>query len=93
MEFARLVLNDPDWDADAIQGVIDSKQTKNVNLSEPLPVLILYWTVNPITEDGTLDFLPDVYDRDDRILKALEAPFKFVPPDDYSSRLDELDTD
>jgi murein L,D-transpeptidase YcbB/YkuD len=93
MEFARLVLNDPKWDADAIQGVIDSKQTKNINLKEPLPVLILYWTVNPITEDGSLEFLPDVYDRDDRILKALEAPFKFVPPDDFSSRLDELNTD
>jgi len=82
MEFARLVLDDPDWDDAAIQGVLDTGQTKTVYLNEPLPVFILYWTVDPLTEDSVPRFLPDVYDRDGKILKALEAPFRFVPPDD-----------
>ena len=87
-EFARLVLNDEQWDDAAIQGVVDAKETKTVYLHEPLPVLILYWTVNPITENGVPEFLADVYDRDDRVLKALEAPFRVVLPDNLPSWLE-----
>ncbi len=88
MEFARLVLNDDKWDDAAIQNVIDSAETKTVFLKEPLPVLILYWTVNPLTKNGTPEFLADVYDRDDRVLRALSAPFKVVLPDDLESWLE-----
>ena len=91
MEFARLVLDDPDWDDVAIQSVLDTGQTKTVYLNEPLKVLILYWTVNPITEDGTPEFLPDAYDRDDRVLQALEAPFRFVAPEDLPAWIAEQD--
>lgn len=89
MEFARLVLDDPDWDDAAIQSVIETGQTKTVYLNEPLPVFILYWTVDPLTEDGVPRFLPDVYDRDDRIFTALEAPFRFEPPDDLPAWIEE----
>ena len=89
MEFARLVLDDPDWDDAAIESVIDTGQTKTVYLNEPLPVFILYWTVDPLTEDGKPAFLPDVYDRDDRIFTALEAPFRYVPPDDMPEWIEE----
>ena len=88
MEFARLVLNDEEWDDAAIQDVIDSKVTKTVYLKEPLTVLVLYWTVNPITEKGVPEFLADVYDRDDDVLRALEAPFRVVLPDDMPSWLE-----
>jgi murein L,D-transpeptidase YcbB/YkuD len=87
-EFARLVLNDDQWDDAAIQDVVNSKQTKTVYLKEPLPVLVLYWTVNPITKKGTPEFLADVYDRDDRVLRALEEPFRAVLPDDMPSWLE-----
>jgi murein L,D-transpeptidase YcbB/YkuD len=87
-EFARLVLNDDKWDAAAIQDIINSKQTKTVYLKEPLPVLVLYWTVNPITEKGAPVFLADVYDRDDNVLKALEAPFRAVLPDNIATWLE-----
>lgn len=89
MEFARLLLDDPDWDDAAIQSVIETGQTKTVYLNEPLPVFILYWTVDPLTEDGVPRFLPDVYDRDDRIFTALEAPFRFEPPDDLPAWIEE----
>jgi murein L,D-transpeptidase YcbB/YkuD len=69
MEFARLVLDDPDWDDAAIQSVIETGQTKTVYLNEPLPVFILYWTV--------------------RIFTALEAPFRFEPPDDLPAWIEE----
>jgi murein L,D-transpeptidase YcbB/YkuD len=87
-EFARLVLNDEQWDDVAIQGVVDSKETKTVYLKEPLPVLVLYWTVDPITENGVPEFLADVYDRDDRVLRALEGPFRVVLPDNLPSWLE-----
>jgi len=88
MEFARLVLDDPDWDDAAIEKVIESGKTKTVYLNEPLPVMIIYWTVIPVTEDGPR-FLPDVYDRDGTVLNAFEAPFRFVPPEDLSTLLEE----
>ena len=88
MEFARLVLDDPDWDDAAIQGVLETGQTKTVYLNEPLPVFILYWTVDPLTEDGVPRFLPDVYDRDGKIFTALDAPFRFVQPDDAPAWVD-----
>jgi murein L,D-transpeptidase YcbB/YkuD len=50
--------------------------------------LVLYWTVNPITEKGATVFLADVYDRDDNVLKALEAPFHVVLPDDIATWLE-----
>jgi murein L,D-transpeptidase YcbB/YkuD len=87
-EFARLVLNDDKWDDAAIQDVVDSKQTKTVFLKEPLPVLVLYWTVDTITTKGAPEFLADVYDRDDRVLRALQAPFRVVLPDNMPSWLD-----
>ena len=88
MEFARLVLDDPDWDDAAIQSAIETGKTRTVYLNDPLPTFILYWTVDPLTEDGVPRFLPDVYDRDDRILTALDAPFRFVPPDDLPGWLE-----
>ena len=83
-----MVLNDDKWDDASIQNVVDSSETKTVYLKEPLPVLVLYWTVNPITKKGAPEFLADVYDRDDQVLSALEAPFRVVLPDDMPSWLE-----
>jgi murein L,D-transpeptidase YcbB/YkuD len=46
-----------------------------VHLAQTLPVLILYWTVDPHL-DGDIQFYPDVYQRDAPILAALDAPFR-----------------
>jgi murein L,D-transpeptidase YcbB/YkuD len=52
--------------------VIDSKATTRVNLPQPLPVLLLYWTVDP-DPSGNVRFYRDIYDRDVAVLKALNA--------------------
>ena len=88
LEFARLVLDDPQWDDTAIEGVIASQQTRTVYLDEPLPVLILYWTVNPLTDNGIPEFLPDVYDRDGRVLEALNEPFRYAAPENLPDWID-----
>ena len=60
---------------------VNKKNIKTVFLKEKLPVLILYWTVVPTGKDGPR-FLQDIYERDEPILRELNEPFKFVPPDD-----------
>ena len=45
-----------------------------MHLAEPLPVLLLYWTAD-VGPDGEYFFYKDVYERDERVLKALDAPF------------------
>ncbi len=79
-ELAELLLDDPErWDQQGIQQLLDSRRTQRVNLKEPLPVLILYWTAEA-DADGRVHFRRDVYDRDAPVLDALEGEFRFVVP-------------
>ena len=57
---------------DAIQA--SGKMTR-INHKQPIQVAILYWTVDA-NDDGTTRFYGDVYKRDQRLLGALNAPFK-----------------
>ncbi len=75
-ELAELLLNDDEnWNRDSINNVIDQKKTRRVNLKKRIPVLILYWT-SRVNEDGKIEFLPDVYERDRAVLRELDAGFK-----------------
>ncbi|HKD20475.1 MAG TPA: L,D-transpeptidase family protein [Rhizomicrobium sp.] len=47
-------------------------RTEHFPLSEPLPVYILYWTVF-VNSDGGVEFSPDIYERDQRLIAALAA--------------------
>jgi murein L,D-transpeptidase YcbB/YkuD len=75
-ELAELLLDDPQWTEARIEDVVESKQTTRINLREPVPVILLYWTVN-IKDDGNLVFKSDVYDRDAAVLDGLNKPFSF----------------
>ena len=75
-ELAALLLDDKaGWKRNDIDKVVNSAQTKTVFVSNPLPVLLLYWTVVP-GDNGAVTFINDVYDRDGAVLKALNSPFK-----------------
>jgi murein L,D-transpeptidase YcbB/YkuD len=76
LELAERVLADPQWDAAAIDKVVASGQTRTVTLKKKIPVLLIYWTVDR-DDAGRVVFRRDVYERDARLLKALEAPFVF----------------
>ena len=58
------------------QTVASGKRTR-VNLSKPIPVAIMYWTVDPLWEGG-IRFYEDVYKRDGKVLKALNTRFRPV---------------
>jgi murein L,D-transpeptidase YcbB/YkuD len=74
-ELAELVLGEPTrWNQETMAAVVASKKMQTVNLAQPVPVLILYWTAQP-RADGQVVFRNDVYGRDPPTLAALDAPY------------------
>jgi murein L,D-transpeptidase YcbB/YkuD len=81
-ELAELLLQDQDgWDRAQIDTAIDSLKQQRVSLSGPVPVLLLYWTVN-VDADGTVYFKEDIYQRDAKVLAGLDGAFSFDAPAD-----------
>jgi murein L,D-transpeptidase YcbB/YkuD len=75
LELAALLLNDPErWSAQKIDELVAAGETKTERLSKPVPVLIMYWTIDPTVEGHTV-FKRDPYGRDRPLARALEAPF------------------
>ena len=73
-QLAVLVLNDPDrWDLSAVNAAIAGKQTRRVSLREPVPIYLVYWTVQ-VQSNGEVEFKRDPYERDDIILGILDQP-------------------
>ncbi|TBU92721.1 L,D-transpeptidase family protein [Phytopseudomonas dryadis] len=50
----------------------ESGRTLRADLPRPVPILMAYWTAQ-VGGDGQLQFRPDIYGHDARLLKALEA--------------------
>ncbi len=71
LQLAVLLLNDPEWNLEKIQRVLSSKKTISEKLKEPIPIAVVYRTVQIIPEGG-LEFLPDIYQRDFAVLSALQ---------------------
>jgi murein L,D-transpeptidase YcbB/YkuD len=78
-DLAELLLDDQGWDRGRIDQVVASKKTTRVNLENPIPVLLLYWTAE-VDEEGTVFFRRDVYNRDAPIIKGLDEPFRVSLP-------------
>ena len=73
-QLVELLLDDPvNWDHAAIQRTVEAGKTRRVSLREPMPVYLVYWTVQ-VTDSGEVDFKQDPYGRDPEVLKALERP-------------------
>jgi murein L,D-transpeptidase YcbB/YkuD len=75
LKLAELILgNRLGWTRQKIDAAIATKKMQSISLPKPLPVLLLYWTVDP-TFDGGAHFYADIYSRDASLLKALDADF------------------
>ncbi len=71
-----LLANDgQDWSRERIEEVITGRKITTIRLQTPVPVLLLYWTVN-ITEDNKVLFKQDIYGRDKQLLEALDGTFR-----------------
>jgi murein L,D-transpeptidase YcbB/YkuD len=68
--------NNPGWNMDRVQAAMHSSATQQVNLTHPIPVLILYATVI-VTEDGAVHFYDDIYGHDAALEKVLEKGYPY----------------
>jgi murein L,D-transpeptidase YcbB/YkuD len=74
---AAWVLRDrPEWGVDRIRAVMNGDQTMQVNLKQPIPVLIIYSTA-VVEPDGEVRFFQDIYDDDASLKKVLAAGYPF----------------
>lgn len=78
LELAELLLrpNGPEWTQDHIRRLIEDGETRRIMLDRPMPILIVYLTAVPDLTGNPerLQFRPDLYRRDAKVLHALEAP-------------------
>lgn len=80
LELALLLLDDSErWSAETLRAAIATGETRSLAVKRQVPVLLLYWTAEA-RADGTVEFHPDLYGRDAPVLKGLDAPFRFSPP-------------
>ncbi|MCH8558613.1 MAG: L,D-transpeptidase family protein [Balneolia bacterium] len=73
LEFAEYLLrNDSRWNRSAINDVIRQRRERTVTLPQAVWVHILYWTAWA-EPDGTIHFRNDIYQRDRRLIEAIQA--------------------
>jgi murein L,D-transpeptidase YcbB/YkuD len=77
-ELAAWVLRDkPDWSVARAQAAMTSgSDNTQVNLTSPIPVLILYGTA-VVDPEGTVQFFDDIYGYDDELQKALAKGYPY----------------
>ncbi|MDA0339124.1 MAG: L,D-transpeptidase family protein [Proteobacteria bacterium] len=68
----RLLEGQENWTRASLDAALATGKSKNVTLAHKIPIIITYWTVQPSPVVG-VRFFPDVYDRDDDVLRALNA--------------------
>lgn len=69
---ATLLQGQDDWTPERIERVVAAGKSETVFLKQPLPVLIVYWTVS-VGASGDVHFARDVYGRDPAVLRGLNA--------------------
>ena len=63
VRIAERLLETDGWTREMIERQIDSGETHSVALSAPMPLLVTYLTAR-VSQDGTVYFYDDIYDRD-----------------------------
>ena len=76
LELAASMIDDSSkWSLEDVKGQVESGRTKTIHFETPVPVALFYWTFE-VGEDGVSQFLPDTYQRDRRVLRGLNGPFR-----------------
>lgn len=73
LTFARLLLDNPEWDKVAIDRQIASGKTVQAQASTPTPVYIAYFTAAAAAGTGEIVSYRDVYGRDAQVTAAMNA--------------------
>ena len=79
-KLAELILNDPvKYNRSELDAILETRETRRVNLSPKVPVIILYITAS-VGTDGEIRFYKDIYNRDQKVLDALDGAVVIQPP-------------
>ncbi|TDR41574.1 murein L,D-transpeptidase YcbB/YkuD [Tahibacter aquaticus] len=71
LELVELLLDDAgQWNHQAMLAEMDSGVTRSVILRRPVPLLLMYWSVD-VHDGGRVAYKFDVYQRDAKVLAAL----------------------
>lgn len=73
MDLAELLLAGTEYNRKKINEIVSTHITTRVNLPVPLDIFLLYWTCG-IDRNGKLFFVPDIYERDQAVLRDLDKP-------------------
>jgi murein L,D-transpeptidase YcbB/YkuD len=73
---AWVLRSKPEWTPERIRAAMNGEKSVQVNLSSPIPVLILYGTAR-VDEDGFVDFYDDIYGHDARLARALVKGYPY----------------
>lgn len=73
LDLAEAILDGSNWDRSGIERVVERGQTRYVDLTETLPVLLYYLTAFA-NEQGKVGFRQDIYGRDEALRAALASP-------------------
>jgi murein L,D-transpeptidase YcbB/YkuD len=68
--------NNPEWTKDRIVAAMNGSETIQVNLTHPIPVLILYSTA-VVEPDGQIHFFDDIYGYDAELRQVLEGGYPY----------------
>ena len=81
LRLAELLLDDPEQHSRSdLQAIVASRKTQRINLRPKVPVIITYLTAS-VDLDGNVMFFKDIYNRDQKVLDALNGRVVIVPPD------------
>lgn len=74
-----LLAGSSQWNRAALDTELNGGKTRTIRLPSPVPVLLLYWTVDR-NDAGEIVFKADPYGRDPKLLKALGSPARAGQP-------------
>jgi len=86
-QLAQFLLAGQGWDERAVAAALASGSPLRVDLKQPLPVHVLYWTAW-VDENDAVNFRDDVYGRDEDLVRALsrrESGCRLASPGPVSS--------
>ena len=63
-----------------LQAIVDSRKTRRTLPSPKVPVVIVYLTAS-VNADGGIRFYKDIYNRDQKVLDALNGPVVISVPE------------
>ena len=74
LQLATMILGKQGMTSEEIDSILQTSETVQVEIEQPIPVFLTYWTVfpsYPVDADAGLHWVRDIYGRDEEILRAL----------------------